>query len=371
MALSRLGDYIELVDERNTDNIFDYTKLRGISINKILIPTKATGTENLNLKNYKIVRKGQFAYCTVTSRNGNKMSIAYNDDCDCIVSSINPVFKIKDEQALLPRYLMMFFNRGEFDRYARFNSWGSARETFMWEDMCDIELEIPPINIQQKYVDIYEGLLSNLRAYEKGIEDLRIVYTGYIERLRKEIEPEAIIPYLKERTESNKNNEDLLLRGVGLKGFIKPNQIRTKESLKKCNIFYKGDFVYAPSSFKNGVISYNDLFDKALCTEEYIVFYIKDLEKLNPYYLLMWLKREELGRSIDFYVMDSVRNRFYFDSMEMINIPIPNISVQNNIANVYVEYLKRIEYAESIREKIKNICPILIRGAVKEAKGGN
>ena len=149
MGLTRLGNFIEQIDIRNSALSFTYENLKGLSINKNLIPTKAN-TNELDLKNYKIVKHNEFTYCTVTSRNGNKISLAYNDGDDCIVSSINPTFKVKDESKLLPRFLMMYFNRSEFDRYARFNSWGSARETFTWEDMRDIEINLPPIEIQRK-----------------------------------------------------------------------------------------------------------------------------------------------------------------------------------------------------------------------------
>ncbi len=370
MKKSRLGDYIELVDVRNSDNSFGVEDVRGISTSKVFIKTKAD-LNGVNLSSYKIVGLNQFAYVADTSRRGDKIGLAFADKEPCIISGIYTVFKVKNDVGLLPRYLMMFFNRAEFDRYSRFNSWGSARETFSWEDFCDIELEIPDKTIQEKYVAIYHSLLANLRSYEKGLEDLKLVFNGFIEDVRRKQYVESIKPYLKERTETNKNGDDIILRGVGLKGFIEPNQARTKDSLKKCNIFYKGDFVYAPSSFKNGVVTYNDFYEKALCTEEYVVFYIKDKEKLNPYYLEMWLKRSELGRSIDFYVLDSVRNRFYFDNMDMITIPIPEKSVQDSIASIYREYLKRIEYRDLLKQKIANICPILIRGSVKEAKGGN
>ncbi len=162
MALSRFGDYIELIDERNRDGLYDTDNLRGISINKIFTSTKAD-TSNLNLKPYKIVRHNQFAYCTVTSRNGNKISLAYNDGDDCIVSSINPVFRVKDETKLLPRYLMMFFNCSEFDRYARFNSWGSARETISLDEIEQTEIAIPELQVQQSIVEV-------LKIYDKRIE---------------------------------------------------------------------------------------------------------------------------------------------------------------------------------------------------------
>ena len=105
MKLIRLGDYIEQVDKRNKDN--QYKNVMGISVNKILIPTKAN-TNNIDLKSYKILEKGYFAYCLVTSRNGNKISIVYNDIENCVISAINPVFKIRDERIINPYFLFMY-----------------------------------------------------------------------------------------------------------------------------------------------------------------------------------------------------------------------------------------------------------------------
>lgn len=184
MALIRLGDYIELVDERNKDEIYSESDVRGISTSKAFIETKAN-LNGVNLSGYKIVRQYEFAYVADTSRRGEKIALAYADEKPCIISSIYTVFKVKDDTKLLPRYLMMFFNRSEFDRYARFNSWGSARETFSWEDFCDIKLNLPSIDIQRKYVAIYEGLLKNLKSYESRLYDLKLTCDGTIEKLLK------------------------------------------------------------------------------------------------------------------------------------------------------------------------------------------
>lgn len=365
MGLIRFGDCIELTDIRNSTLSFTCENLKGLSINKNLIPTKAN-TNELDLKNYKIVRHNEFTYCTVTSRNGNKISLAYNDSDDCIVSSINPTFKVKDESKLLPRFLMMFFNRSEFDRYARFNSWGSARETFTWEDMCDIELDLPPVEIQRKYVAIYEGLLANLHSYDNKLEELKLVCDGYIEDLRKKYPLEPIFDKLTQRIEKNDRLTSKDMYGIGLNGIIPPNQERSDDSIKKCLKFYRGDLLYAPSSFKNGVIVYNDKIDVGVITEEYRVFYVSK-GGLNPQYLLMWLKRSELGRYIDFYTMDSVRNRFQFEELNIVEIPIPPIEIQNSIVEVFNIYNERKEYINRLKNIIKDICPLLVRGAIKEA----
>ena len=189
MALSKykLGELIQLSEEVNEDNNFDISDVRGVSIKKEFIETKAD-MEGVSLRPYLLVKPGYFAYVTITSRNGDKISLAYNTSKDTyIVSSSYVVFYVKKSEMLLPEYLYVFFNRPEFDRYSRFNSWGSAREAFSWEEMCDIDIELPPIEVQQKYVDIYQGMVNNQKAYERGLEDLKLVCDGYIEDLRRKL----------------------------------------------------------------------------------------------------------------------------------------------------------------------------------------
>lgn len=168
--MKRLGDYIREVDVRNRD--LEVTKLLGVSISKEFMPSIAN-TVGTDMSSYKIVEPWQFAYGPVTSRNGDKVSIAlYKDDEKAIVSQAYIIFKVKDKQELLPEYLMMWFRRPEFDRYARFKSHGSAREIFSWEEMCDVELPIPSIVQQQKMVSEYEAVTRRIRLNEQIIAKL-------------------------------------------------------------------------------------------------------------------------------------------------------------------------------------------------------
>ena len=147
-----LGKYIQQSDERNTNLKIDF--LQGVSTSKVLIETKAN-TTGVNFCNYKVVRNRQFVYVPDTSRRGDKIALAMNNSKDCIVSGIYTVFEVIDKTVLLPEYLYLFLKRSEFDRYARFNSWGSARETFDWDEMCRVKLPIPDIKIQEAIVTIY------------------------------------------------------------------------------------------------------------------------------------------------------------------------------------------------------------------------
>ena len=166
----RLGDYIQEIDVRNKD--LSVTTLLGVSISKEFIPSIAN-TIGTDMTTYKIVRKGQFAYGPVTSRNGDKVSIALHTREDAaIISQAYTVFEIKDTNLLLPEYLMMWFRRPEFDRYARFHSHGSAREIFDWTELCDVSLPIPPIERQREIVAEYETLSKRIRLNEQMISKL-------------------------------------------------------------------------------------------------------------------------------------------------------------------------------------------------------
>ena len=168
--MKRLGDYIREVDVRNRD--LEVTKLLGVSISKEFMSSIAN-TIGTDMSSYKIVEPRQFAYGPVTSRNGDKVSIAlYKDDEKAIVSQAYTIFEVKNKQELLPEYLMMWFRRPEFDRYARFKSHGSAREIFSWEEMCDVELPVPPIEQQQKIVSEYEAITHRIRLNEQIIAKL-------------------------------------------------------------------------------------------------------------------------------------------------------------------------------------------------------
>ena len=161
----KLGDLLKFVDSRNENLEYGINDVKGISIQKIFIETKADMT-NVSLKPYYIVRPDDFAYVTVTSRNGEKITLAHNNTQNTyIVSSSYVVFRVRRQDILLSDFLYMYFNRPEFDHYARFNSWGSARETFSWDEMCDIDIDLPPVDIQQKYVDVYNSMLANQQSY--------------------------------------------------------------------------------------------------------------------------------------------------------------------------------------------------------------
>lgn len=171
-----LGDFIQPADERNRDLKVDY--LLGVSISKQFIPSIANivGTD---LSSYKIVRTGQFAYGPVTSRNGEKISIALLQDKDCIISSSYTVFEVVNKNELDPEYLMLWFSRPEFDRYARYMSHGSVREIFGWDELCKVELPVPPVDEQRSIVKAYQTITERIELKRRINDNLAAQMRAY------------------------------------------------------------------------------------------------------------------------------------------------------------------------------------------------
>ena len=371
MALSkyRLGKFIALSDAKNINNFYKEDAVVGISTQKQIITTKAN-LSGVSLSSYKLFSPGQFAYVPDTSRRGDKISLAYNStDKTYIVSSITVVFSVLDNTKILPDYLFILFNRPEFDRYSRYNSWGSAREAFSWEDMCDIEIELPSLSIQQKYVDIYKAMLANQQSYERGLEDLKLVCDGYIEDLRRKLPCEKIKPYIRSVNEKNENNSISLFQGVNVDHvFTQPK--RVAENSEGGSIVRTGQF-----AFNKVMKAHNTKLPIALregpdcvVSNSYQVFEISDTEKLLPEYLLLWMNRSETQRFAGFISFGTTRDIFSFDDLGEVAIPIPSIYIQQSIVDIFTVYKKRNEINEQLKAQIKNICPILIKGALEEAQ---
>lgn len=370
MALKKykLGTLIEQSEDRNKELKFSKDAVVGLSTQKLIIKTKADLT-GVNVASYKLFKPKHFAYVPDTSRRADKVSMGYNTTEDTfLVSSISTIFYVSREDILLSDYLFMYFNRPEFDRYARFNSWGSARETFDWSEMCDIDIELPSIEVQQKYVNVYKAMVANQKAYEKGLDDLKLVCDAYIEDLRRKYPCEEIGNYIEEINIKNSDEKIKYAIGVSVNGIFDSVRTANKESTKGCKIVNYNNLLWATQTTCGIGIGAVDVYkgDKtAICAPTCCI--IKTNEPLNVDYLLMWLKRNEFLRYAQFYG-SGVVEKFGIELMNEVKIPIPDISIQNAIVNIFTVYKKRKEINESLKTQIKNLCPILIAGAIKEAK---
>ncbi len=177
--MKALGPYIQECDERNSNGELDVDEVVGISTEKKFIETKAN-MDGVALTSYKIVPPKGFAYVSDTSRRGDKISLALNESENrYLVSSISTIFKVKEN--LLSEYLYLLFNRPEFDRYTRFNSWGSARETFDFSEMQRVQIPLPPIEIQKAIVAVYKGLAEAKRIASEAKEELKKICPALVQ----------------------------------------------------------------------------------------------------------------------------------------------------------------------------------------------
>ena len=370
MASTKLGKYISQSDARNFDGIYDENAVVGLSTQKQAIKTKAD-LAGVNLTSYKIFPPKSFAYGPDTSRRGDKVSLAYNmSDEIYLVSSISVVFFVSDEDHLLPEYLYMYFNRPEFDRYARFNSWGSARETFSWDDMCDIDIELPDITVQQKYVDIYNAMLANQRSYEQGLDDLKRAVFAEIDIIKHTSRRIPIGELLEEIDVRNVDGSLTSVQGINIeKQFMPSVADTTSVNLRNYKVVHEGQFAY--SSMQTGRdecirIALHDKSTPILISPAYSVLKVKD-PSIVAEYIMLWFARPETDRYGWFASDASVRANLDLDRFFEIQIPVPDTEKQQAIANIYIAYMLRREICEQLKAQIKDLCPILIKGSIEEA----
>lgn len=366
----RLGDYIEPCDERNRDLVHTLDKVRGISILKKLIPTKAN-MQGVSLSPYKLLKPYEFSYVTVTSRNGEKISLAINDsDETYLVSSSYIVFKSKNTEELLPEYLFLLLSREEFDRFSRFNSWGSARETFDWNEFCRIQIPLPDIDTQQELVDTYNGLKALAEQNEALIEPLTQACQAYIVDCKKQYPEVELGKYIEELDERNSEGKYTVddVKGISILKKLIPTKANMKGvSLTPYKLLKPKEFSYVTVTSRNGgkiSLAINDSDKTYIVSSSYKVFKSKHANELLPEFLFLLISKAEFDRYSRFNSWGSARETFDWEELCRVSIPLPAPEVQQAIVNLYncAEEAKKI--ANEAREKMKTLCPALVQKAI-------
>ena len=374
MALNnyKLGDLLMRNSEENKDLIYGISDVRGVRNTKGISNTKID-VSGRNLKTFLVVRPGGFIF---NHRVHDKLGLGYNTSDETYIFTNDYVsFYVKPEvknRILLPDYLYMWYLRPEFDRYMLFKTYGSATLFFSWDNMCELEIELPDLPTQQKYVDIYNAIVANQQAYERGLEDLKLTCDAYIEDLRKQIPPEKIGKYIEPEETTNADLQFGIadVRGVSIeKKFIETKADMEGVSLAPYLLIQPNEFAYVPVTSRNGgkiSIALNDSDKTYICSSSYVVFRSRNIEKLLPQYLMLFFSRNEFNRYSRFHSWGSAREAFDWDAMCDVQIPIPDIEIQKSIAEMYTVYNKRKKINEQLKAQIKNICPILIRGSLED-----
>lgn len=361
----RLGDYIIRSTPNNRDLKYGVELISGVTSQGVFAIPKGDPID-VNLKPYKIVNNGAFVYNPTRLDLG---SIAYRTDGLCIVSHLYMVFYLTEEgkRIIDPTWLYIYFRRNEFLREVTFRNFGSQRPEFNFEDMSDIIIPLPDLPTQQKYVDIYNAMVANQQAYERGLEDLKTVFTSYIEELRRNDPVFPIGDYITLYNEKNGDGAIALEQGINInKEFISPQ--RSNSNLQGRKIVRHGQFAYCTQlNNANVAIAYRSGED-CVVSSVYNVFEITQKDKLIPEYLLMWLIRPEFGRYVYWASEGSAYEFLNYNNLANYKIPIPNIEVQRAISEIYMAYNKRKKINEQLKTQIKNICPVLIRGSLEEGR---
>ena len=371
MGLSRykLGELIELVTETNSDLKYQENDVRGMTITKEIIPTKAN-VKDTDLSKFLIVHPNEFIFNPRT--HGKKIGFGYNNSNKAFLISWNNIaFSLSEygRKLALPKYLLLHFNRSEWDRAACFSSWGSSTEVFSWNALCDMDIDLPSLAIQQKYVNVYNAMVSNQKAYERGLEDLKLTCDAYIEDLRRQIPCESIGPYIDSVNENNSENAYTHVQGVESGGsFIDTRANMQGVDIGKYTVVRKGNIAYNPSRINIGSIALYNSDEPCVVSPMYSVFKVTDTDKVSPEYLMLWFNRTEFQRYTWYYAAGSVRDTFDFNLMQEVEFPIPSIETQKDIVNILTAYNKRKSINEKLKAQIKDICPILIKGSIEEGR---
>ena len=373
MGLSKckLAELIELVTETNSELKYKADDVRGMTITKEIIPTKAN-VKDIDLSKFLVVHPHEFIFNPRT--HGKKIGFGYNNSEDTFLISWNNIaFRVssKAKGRVLAKYLFLHFNRSEWDREACFRSWGSSTEVFSWDALCEMEVDLPPIDIQRKYVAVYNAMLANQQSYERGLEDLRLTCETLIDDYKHKAPKISVGNILHEVDNRNTDNRITDVQGINItKQFMPSVANTTGVDLSKYKVVQKGQFAFSGmQTGRDQCIRIALLHEDTpiIISPAYSVFEMKRADILAEY-VMMWFSRKEVDRLGWFMSDASIRTNLDMERFYEIKIPVPDLKVQKSIVEIYQAYNSRKEINEKLKTQIKDLCPILIKGSIEEAQ---
>lgn len=362
------GDLIELYIVQNSDGKYGADSAIGINIDKEIRVMRGDSSRK-ELERFYIVPPGAFVY---NPRGSRKLGLGYNDTSNTYVTTFNNmIFKIRDcaSDIILPRYLFMYLARKEWDRKAEFLSWGSSTEVFSWDIFCETSITLPPLPIQQKYVDVYNSMLANQRNYERGLENLRQAVFAEIDIVKHSADKVPVGDLLEEIDLRNTDGSITNIQGINIEKQFMPSLADTSSvNIRNYKVLREGQFAYSSMQTGRDECIRIALYDKdipALISPAYSVLQMKELSAVAEY-IMLWFTRPETDRYGWFASDASIRANLDLDRFYEIQIPMPDTAKQQAIANIYIAYMLRREINEQLKTQIRDICPILIKGSLEE-----
>lgn len=373
MGLSRmrLGELLTPIERPNVEGAYGLDDVRGVNNQKLMIRTKADVSKR-DFTKFQIVMPGEFFFNHRTSRNGSKFSITYNyDDVSHIVTEDYVLFHVTDEDVLCPGWLYLYVCRAEYDRYVIQNSWGSSTEFFNWEDLCDTEIDLPPIDVQRKYVAIYESMLANQRAYEGGLDGLKLACDALLDRCKRSKYWVRVGDCLEEVDRRNSSEQCELAYGININKQFMVSKA-SSDDLHNYKLVAPGELAY--SSMQTGRdkcirIALHEGADDIAVSPAYSILHVRDRSELSAQFLMMWFSRSESDRLGWFLSDASIRANLDLDRFFDIEVPVPDLAVQRAATNIYSSMRARTIINERLKAQLRDICPVLIRGSIEEAEG--
>ena len=361
----RLGDFIRVSTANNKELEYSSDLIRGVTTSGILEEPKGD-VSDVDLKPYKIVARGAFVYNPSRLNIG---SIALCEEDLCIVSHLYIVFYLNDlgVSSIDPFWLYMYLRRTEFQREVSFRNFGSQRPEFNFKKLSDIEIPLPSIDIQWKYVAIYEAMLANQRAYERGLDDLKLSCDALLDQGKRSGQLQKVRTFLTEADHRNTANSCRRAYGVNLNKEFMPSKASSDDISRyklvgpgeiACNLLHVGRDASFP-------IAVNADEVPLAVSPAYSVFAAKNAT--IACYLVAWFSRDEAGRNGWFISDDSIRGSMGSDRFLDIEIPVPSDGLLDAIIGLWRAYRVRREINERLKQQLKDICPILIKGSVEEA----
>ncbi len=362
----RLGDYIEVVDDRNTEGI-DYP-FCGINKDKNFMPTVAD-TNNIDNTKYKLVAQGTFAFSGMQTGRDVCIRIALqSEDKVVLISPAYTTFRVKKKYELTPLFLYMQFIRFEMDRYGWFLSDGSIRSNLDWDRFCDIRILLPSMEEQRELVATYEGLKRLAEDNEALIAPLTEACQAFIVDCKRQYPSVPLSDYIKEVDERNSEGTDYPFCGVNKDKAFMPTVADTNNLDNRKYMLVKQDtFVFSGMQTGRDVcirIALQSNEGTILVSPAYTTFKVKDTSKILPQYMFLQFNRFEMDRLGWFLSDGSIRSNLDWDRFTEIKIPLPPMEVQQSIVNLYhcIEEAKNI--AREARERLTSLCPALIQKAI-------
>lgn len=369
----KIGAFVEPFSKSCEIPNLTVNEVSGINRDKEFFePSKQVGA---NTSKYKVVPPNYFACNLMHVGRDVVLPIALNHSGkDKIVSPAYTVFRITDENIILKEYFFILLNSKERDRYFWFHTDSSIRDGMEWNVFCDVEIEIPDIPTQKKYVDIYRGMQENLDAMTRGIAQMHKTCDVYMDHLLKSVPSKAITEFIAQIDERNEDLQYNLddVRGITTqKEFIPTKANMSGVSLHNYKIVRPTVFAYVSDTSRRGdkiSLAYNDTKNSYIVSSITTTFEIKEDSKndLLPDYLFMFLRRPEFDRYSRYNSWGSARETITWEDFGRLKIPIPSIKIQKSIVSIFHSFYDRKKLAERLYEMQKSVCPILIRGAIEE-----